>query len=714
MIALHRLSPIVVTLAVMAAFHAPPAHAAACDGLTFECLHPAFLHTEIPAYWQYAAPTSPVQYSQANNDYMSRFVSPSGKKITVVVKSPVITKEYDVPPIAPKQDVASYLTNALLDHNVLRNGTLIKFPRATYDMAWSPYSNCNQSYEWLPPASGLTDMVIDGQGSTVNFSAFCNGVGVLNAQRVVLKNFTFAWPKLEIATVGTVISANRNTYSVHVGPVRFGATPTLIAAVIAWDKANSHYDLVNWQDTAYYGDGVTTGAPYQCSETSAQQKTHGCTLVLQNQNSGFRPGQAVIVRYYDYDNAIVANGQDLTFDHLWLENLPGTGFNLQGGRGLRITRSTLTRMGHEPMSSGGNASAIFGSVSGDVVLDHDVFGYSGDDGFQINFQLAQYVVPPSTGNGSPFTPVEPSVANGVPWPNPAAPGDVFLLYDNDLRFRGARGVAQVMTQSGGPSNTSPDILTLDRAIGHDLVSNGFIGADLTQFAGARYVIEDNVFKYTAGRALLLQTPFGRVTNNRFVGQSARQIYLMTSQYWGEGGGGQELTIAHNIFDARGHGGDFLAIDIAAEPVNPSLNIGPEVTNLTSAAPSVNENIIIADNSFLTDRVTDLVNISSANNILFSGNAFHLTIRPAPHGELAPYPGFGAGQYPVSAHDAANIYFDNINQFDPSWRARASCAQSRLLRLTVPAPTLRVVQPAACAIAATTSNFVFQTSPGHPN
>ena len=91
--------------------HAP---AATCSQLTFACLYPAFLKDEIPAYWQYVSPTSPANYDKAANDYLSQFTSPSGIDVRVVVKSPVTTTEYDVPPISPTESVNQYFHNAFL------------------------------------------------------------------------------------------------------------------------------------------------------------------------------------------------------------------------------------------------------------------------------------------------------------------------------------------------------------------------------------------------------------------------------------------------------------------------------------------------------------------------------------------------------------------------------------------------------------------------
>jgi hypothetical protein len=55
-----------------------------------------------------------------------------------------------------------------------------------------------------------------------------------------------------------------------------------------------------------------------------------------------------------------------------------------------------------------------------------------------------------------------------------------------------------------------------------------------------------------------------VHDNRFVGQSLKEAYLLASQYWGEGPGAQELILSNNEFDGAGHAADFYALDILAE------------------------------------------------------------------------------------------------------------------------------------------------------
>jgi hypothetical protein len=687
--------------------HAP---AATCSQLTFACLYPAFLKDEIPAYWQYVSPTSPANYDKAANDYLSQFTSPSGIDVRVVVKSPVTTTEYDVPPISPTETVNQYFHNAFYDDGKLRTKTVIIFPKSTYNFAWGVYSNCNGSFNWNLPV-GLTDVVIDGQGSKIVFSGLCNGVSVWNAQRVVLKNFHFSWSNLKMAAVGTVTAVDlaAGTYAVHIDPITFGPSPKFIASVFAWDPANDHVDLIHWRQDAFYGDGVTGGTAVECEEPKELQKTSGCTMTLNLEGSPyFSEGQSVVLHFYNYGSAIAVNGEDVTFDNLSLDNIIGTGFAMWGGRGIRVTHSTLTRMQGEPVGIAGNASGEFGSVSGDVVFDHNFFGYSGDDGYQLNWNIVQYSPkqPPVPIYPSQLMPVYVSASNQIAWPYLAQVGDTFVVYDYALNYQYVRKVNAVNCLSGScPSTTDPYILTFDQPIDAGLVTKGFVGGDLTQFAGARYVVSNNDFQYTAGRALILQTPFGLVNNNHFVGQTTRQIYLMTSEYWGEGGSAEELTISNNTFDATGHGGtaptstggDFLPIDIAAEPASPYRNFGPEVTGSENhVAASVNQNVIVAGNTFITDNITAVVNLSSANGIVFSGNSFFL------NGSAAAA---ASDQYPISLHDISNVYFDSANSFSQSWLNGASCQESRLLQLTRPAPVVSVDGSLACAIADTTSNII---------
>jgi hypothetical protein len=122
---------------------APTAHADSTE--PFQSLYPEFLKTEItPAYWQHESPISPATYDAGHGDFLSEFFSPSGKQVRLVVKGPVTTTEYDVPPIGNGQTAYDYLNSALYDASGdPRTATYIKFPKSTYNIEFPLNSNCS-------------------------------------------------------------------------------------------------------------------------------------------------------------------------------------------------------------------------------------------------------------------------------------------------------------------------------------------------------------------------------------------------------------------------------------------------------------------------------------------------------------------------------------------------------------------------------------------
>ncbi|MBV8063840.1 MAG: hypothetical protein JOY51_09595, partial [Nevskia sp.] len=548
---------------------------------------------------------------------------------------------------------------------------------------------------------------------TVNFSDFCLGLNLPNVNRVTVKNFTFAWPNLQIGTVGTIVAVGGNgntgyTYDVHIDPAHTAHLPNVLAAINAWDAANGHWDTADTRNVSY-GDGVTSSVPLTCVETPAQQQVTGCTARgITSYGVQFTVGQSVLLRHYDYAAAVTASGNDITFDQITMQNLIGFGYGYSQGRGLRISNSALVRMAGQPISAGGNVS-LFAGAGGDVVFDHDNFGYSGDDPFDMNTPMIRYTAlavsnNTNTGNGvstpmNTYTYDSSSPPNQLQWPSflVVQAGDTLALLDNALGFQGVVTVQSVNM----PTNANTSVVTLNQDIPKGLVQAGFIAADLNGSAGARYLIQNSSFAYTSARALLLQTPFGWVHDNQFTGQTMREVYVLASQYWGEGPGAQELIIDHNTFDSTGpHQHGYFALDIMAESTDFFSGGFPNVANEAGGtwAPTstaVNQNIVVADNTFSSDSAVPIVNVSSVNNALFSGNSFTAA--------------GGAGAYPVTIHDASNVVFDRTNQYG-TWLSGASCAGSPLLDLASPAPEVSVVLPNACGIQSTVSGLVYE-APG---
>jgi hypothetical protein len=683
---------------VIVAVAGGPTDAQDGQSFTFQALHPEFLKTEItPSYSQYEQPVSPAVYDRQNNDFLAEFSSPSGKHVTIVVKSPVTDKEYEVPPITSGQTVADYLNNAFLANGQPREGTIIKFPKDVYNFDFPLYSNCGSTFvHWQLP-SGVSDLVIDGQGATVNFSDLCVGLNLPGVRRVTLKNFTFAWPNIEIGNVATITAVGGNgnigfTYDVRILPPLTATLPKMIAAITSWDRAADHWDLERPDDDVSYGDGVTSGVPLTCAESLEERSEAGCTVKnIPSFGVQFNIGQSVLLRYYSFTTAISISGDDITLDNITLKNLIGSDFTYNQGRGLHVTRLILTRMDGRPISAGGGGSLLT-NASGDVVIDNNWLGYQSDDAFDMNTTIIRYT-PTQVVNNTPMTTFvfDPKRPNQLSWPtfNVVQVGNVIGIFDNALAFTGVATVKAVSTPPDGSTST----LTLDRNIDSNLAAAGFIAGDLTDSAGARYLISDNHFEFNRARGLLLQTPFGWVHDNHFIGQTLKEVYVLASQFWGEGPGAQELILNNNEFQGARHAADFYALDVIVEAAN-FPNAQDEVVGTGATAPAINQNIVVAGNLFTADKPADLVNLSSANNILFDGNTFFDSAGTD----------YSGGQRPVSVHDASNIYFSPRNRFD--WLME-SCANSQLFALSNPPPVVSAVTPVACGIRATVSNFLFE-------
>jgi hypothetical protein len=424
---------------------------------------------------------------------------------------------------------------------------------------------------------------------------------------------------------------------------------------------------------------------------------------------GSKVGESVLLHYYSFATAISASGNDITFDHITFKNLIGSDFTYTQGRGLRVTHVVLTRMENQPISGGGGS--LLTNVSGDVVFDDSSFSYQADDAFDMNTTIVRFT-PVAVTNNTPMNTLtfDLSTPTLLPWPaaNLAQAGDVIGLFDNTLAFKGVANVESVSSSANGGN----PVLTLDRAVSSDLGQAGFIAGDLSASAGARYLFRNNVFAFNRARALLLQTPYGWVNENRFVGQTLKQVYVLASQYWGEGPGAQELVLSKNQFDAAGHNylSGFFALDIMAEAAN-FPNFQNEVAGTDSAAAPINQNIIVADNTFTSDRPQALVNVSSANNVVFTDSTFDLEVRSAQLADSAAATDWlggndgGPRQFPVSIHDASNIFFGNTDTYS-SRLPDTSCTDSIMLQLSDPPPNISPFAPIACEVPATTSDLVF--------
>jgi hypothetical protein len=108
-----------------------------------------------------------------------------------------------------------------------------------YGKVVCPKDSYNFSNTW--EEDNLTDLTIDLQGSTLNFSA--DGYGLLfnGATRVALQNFTVDFPTLTLAATATIIEGSNGNRAIKIDagfPID-GSSPPAILAADVWDRANN-------------------------------------------------------------------------------------------------------------------------------------------------------------------------------------------------------------------------------------------------------------------------------------------------------------------------------------------------------------------------------------------------------------------------------------------------------------------------------------------
>jgi hypothetical protein len=155
-------------------------------------------------------------------------------------------------------------------------------------------------------------------------------------------------------------------------------------------------------------------------------------------------------------SAISLSGNDISFENVTLQNLIGTGFRYTQGHGLLIDHVTLAPLPGRPISGTGNGSLMAGAISGDVIIRNSVFGYQGDDAFDLNTPIVRFT-PTQVGNTTPMATFTFDAArpDRLQWPGSGAPAaaDIIGLFDNALRFKGTAKIAAV-TPPGQDGNSS--------------------------------------------------------------------------------------------------------------------------------------------------------------------------------------------------------------------------------------------------------------------
>nr|HEX4316713.1 hypothetical protein [Kofleriaceae bacterium] len=526
-----------------------------------------------PAIYSELVPTSS-GLAIASGDTSITFEAPNGKTVTALVKAPVgitAATTYFVPAIGSNQTADAYFAGAIAAAVTAKKHRVV-FPKGVYQFVGptlAPLTECNisQAYACAPhwqigsDARGVTDLEIDGSGSTLDFNAPTRGIEIDAATRLRLANFVIDYPNVPMATLGTIQATSAGNQLVLDASTPAMPVPDTtngypgIAAVDLWVGSDDHGTFersagnnvvsdevyFTWQDAAHQpnvvaGPGSGHGLIYMCDHCArvASPYPSACDFTTSAANGGcanfdyFPVGARVVVRFFTMTEygIYVSASDDVDLENITLNAAPGDGIVVRygaGHRGFRVAGSHLVRKTDANGNPTRPLSVMDGGIdldqlAGDVILDGNEIADNGDDAFNMY---------PDALTGNTVTAVSATQATvqltggcGV------APGDVLAMFAASQAFLGTATVAAATCTSNVETVTMRSCSAGCQAtFGSGGLDAHSAITDLTEQAGARYVIQHDYHHGNRGHGLFLNTPYGVVQSNTFANNTLGSIAL---------------------------------------------------------------------------------------------------------------------------------------------------------------------------------------------
>jgi hypothetical protein len=433
-------------------------------------------------------PTSAgVATSQA--DRVETFTSVTGQSISVTIKAPAPASNavYTMRPINPGELPDNYFPLAVANAAAAGAATL-KIPKGVYD-----FQGTSTNAHWT--INNLTDMTIDGQGSTLNFSKPEFGINMNGITRVVFKNFILDWPKLKIATLGTIIPGPNGQNQLQIESDFPDNGSKFIEALTPWDEIHN-----TW------GRQTSTEAFFDASSAPTFE---GNQIYSSPALSVFTPGMVLLVRYFSGEGSAMGIGgaQDLALENVTVHSAPGGAFFFAGSGRVRISNCTLDRSGGKLISSASDA-VHFNDSPGDVLVENSRFAFQGDDGMNL-----------ASATLMPVQAVKQKTLKLARTDFTPQAGDPVAIFNSALGLLGFSTIDTISQDANGNFDVQ-----LSEAVSHS-ATDSLVG-DLN-IMGARWIVRNNQFLDNRARAILPQTPHGLLEGNTMRGQTLASILIAT-------------------------------------------------------------------------------------------------------------------------------------------------------------------------------------------
>ncbi len=489
---------------------------------------------------------SPETVDVLDQDLVARYDSlldPS--TVVAVVKKPRVDGSlYEIAVPGQEQNVYKFLKESL-EIAQQRSVTLIKFP-PSHTFRIQPIVATGRHLKF----EGLSDCVIDLNGSTLELTQASLGILLEDCQRVVLRNGNIRGVSMLASIAKAVPDDSPAGVRFEILPAfrqnlhqAYGDSPQLLTIGKAEKSSDGHWRVkvenyaewfVNREKSVNRFDYLVADHSFHASSPTrdhASIATDARFVWLQHQNN---QGHAILL-----DNESGKGLEDITFEDLTFTNIPGMVFAGEVVRGLHLNDVVIRADADDPTSIFAASSDLvhINANGGDIVIENSTFGPNADDKINIKGNYWKVASIDRKANSVTIVPAgRNSSSNRWGW---AGQKTIFIDHQFNL-------LAEVKLAGDTiRDNSKRHVLTFE-TIPENIAVNDLIGNVDT--AGARVVIRNNRFVDGRAQGIVLQTSHVVVEGNHFEGIAGPAIKLNVGLTgWYEAINPQNLLIKDNVF-----------------------------------------------------------------------------------------------------------------------------------------------------------------------
>jgi hypothetical protein len=518
-------------------------------------------------------------------DSVRHWQAPDGREIQLVVKSPQPLKPLTVTmgTVGPGADAGPALRAAVASAQS-QKASILSIPKGTYY-----FPNLDSSGNGHVFLQNLSDLVIEGNGSTFVFKNNSHGIFLTTSRRVKFQDLNLQY-SLHMVSLGTIQkNGNQNVLVID------SQYPVTAADGIG------HIAEYDPSTRLFIPGGLRVYQPVQLQFAGNQTYT----------SSSFSDNNLVgrtfmVFHHYYGGNAFLIQDapgplqtEDITLNNVTVLSGPGMGIVAYGiKRGLNIENSQIMPAPKNLVSTEYDGMHIAVS-GGDVEIVNNLITAQGDDGLNLNSPVHP-VVSVST-DGKALTLGARSRFISV--------GDTLGFFNLNDSFLGSSTV--LSTKSLGGQNYQ---ITIGQAI-PGLDTQSF--ARDTTFTDSRVAVIGNVIQNCQCHGILAQTPNALIQQNVIQNTADGGIELLTNTgAFQEGTGAINVAVKGNWLIATGYDNS-LPIPWSAISAYGAITAG-----LTSTY--VNHDIEVSGNNVSSPFEEGCITIASSQNVAVINNNCHWT------------------------------------------------------------------------------------------